>query len=610
MNEDTRARSPLSPTSLETPVVEDAAVFWNEFLGRLMGETEASMITVWIEDKAQWKRIRSAVSQTRRGGEEYVEFREAGEELVKQFGPDGSLETAFGSSGQARVVGRLFSGHQGSMRGAIFLLFLQPERVRLAKACGILKFAVVEPRTFDLSRRFETASNQVERAFRVVDAVSQILPRQRFAEAAITLCNTVATDLGAEQVFLGWEKGSVARVVAISRTESFNRKMALVELIEKAMDECLDQGCSVMVPAPGDADYVSYAHEEAVRKEPFGNLLSVPLQKEGQTIGVITVQRSASPFSKDEMERIEIISEMVSPRLGDLQRTDRWFGARICSGIKQLAGRFLGPTHTWTKIGAIAGFVLLCFLIFYQTAHRIEGSLLLRSESMANLTVPFDGYLAEVLVAPGDRVEEGQLLARLDEEEIRLERDAAAAELERFRREAERARVARETADMRIAEAMAGEALARFELANHRLRRTEIRAPVSGFILEGDLRERVDAPLRQGDLLFVLASTDDLLAVARIAERDVHFVRVAAPAELALVARPEERFRGTVEVLEPSGFPGEAGNQFTVRIRLDSRADWWRPGMSGVVKIEAGEKPLLWILTHRTVNFLRMYFWI
>jgi len=38
--------------------------------------------------------------------------------------------------------------------------------------------------------------------------------------------------------------------------------------------------------------------------------------------------------------------------------------------------------------------------------------------------------------------------------------------------------------------------------------------------------------------------------------------------------------------------------------------DWWRPGMAGVAKIHVGHRSFLWILTHRTVDFLRMFFWL
>jgi len=36
---------------------------------------------------------------------------------------------------------------------------------------------------------------------------------------------------------------------------------------------------------------------------------------------------------------------------------------------------------------------------------------------------------------------------------------------------------------------------------------------------------------------------------------------------------------------------------------------WWRPGMTGLCKLSTEKRTLFWILTHRTVDFLRMKLW-
>ena len=41
----------------------------------------------------------------------------------------------------------------------------------------------------------------------------------------------------------------------------------------------------------------------------------------------------------------------------------------------------------------------------------------------------------------------------------------------------------------------------------------------------------------------------------------------------------------------------------------DPAQDWWRPGMSGVCKIVAGRRSLLWVLAHHTVETLRLWLW-
>ncbi len=583
--------------------------FWNDFLGRMIRTTGSAMVLVLVGQGVDWKVIRRAMSGNCRRGEQTRIFEEAAPRFAGRLveGEGGVFELE--ADGSTRVVGRLFSGLAGGRSGAVFLLFPEPVDGLIARAEGLIGFAVDAPVAYDLKRQLVAMGGRLERLLAVVDGVAAILPRPRFRDAAITLCNRIAVDLGAELVFLGWSVSGSAKVVAISRTESFNRKMNLVEAVEKAMDECLDQEDPVTAPALPGSNLVNRVHAEATTAAGFGNMLSVPLKDGEETVAVVTVQRTGRPFDETELEKTALLADLVSPRLCALRRTDRWFGARIGAGARRWCAGIVGPTHTWTKVLALLGTVILGFLLFYKMPHRVEGSFTLKSDRLRNVPSPFDGYLAEVLVAPGDEVAEGQVLAHLDDEDIRLERDAAAAEVRRYEREAEMARVRRNSAEMRIAEAMAAEAKARLEVAEYRLARTTLRSPVNGVVLEGDLRERIDAPVRQGDLLFTLAPPGPLYADATVRERDIHRVWPDASGEIALVARPEERIPCQVTLIEPSAAPGEAGNIFTVRLDPLSQESWWRPGMGGVVKIDGEEKPLIHILTYRTVDFLRMYFW-
>ena len=52
-------------------------------------------------------------------------------------------------------------------------------------------------------------------------------------------------------------------------------------------------------------------------------------------------------------------------------------------------------------------------------------------------------------------------------------------------------------------------------------------------------------------------------------------------------------------------------NSFIIKAKFDEKSkQWWRPGMSGVAKVYVGERRVIWILTRRMVEFLRIYFWI
>ena len=129
-------------------------------------------------------------------------------------------------------------------------------------------------------------------------------------------------------------------------------------------------------------------------------------------------------------------------------------------------------------------------------------------------------------------------------------------------------------------------------------------------VMEGDLRDRLNAPVKQGDALFKVARLQTLYVEAEIDERDVHEVLGRTNGEIAFVSQPKLTYPVQITRIEPAAMPKKDGNFF--RIRCTFRGDaqpWWRPGMSGVCKLSVEKRSLYWIISHRTVDFLRLKLW-
>jgi len=60
----------------------------------------------------------------------------------------------------------------------------------------------------------------------------------------------------------------------------------------------------------------------------------------------------------------------------------------------------------------------------------------------------------------------------------------------------------------------------------------------------------------------------------------------------------------------PLGDAKDAENTFKVFAVLDEQPAFIRPGMAGEARIDAGHKRLVWIWTHRLVDFLRLKLWM
>jgi hypothetical protein len=144
----------------------------------------------------------------------------------------------------------------------------------------------------------------------------------------------------------------------------------------------------------------------------------------------------------------------------------------------------------------------------------------------------------------------------------------------------------------------------------YRLERSEIKAPFDGVVVEGDPRQRIGAALSAGDSLFRIARTDSLYVEAEVPERDIHETLDRVDGEIAFVSQPEHKFPVKVSLVESAAMPKEEGAVFIVRCDFpESAQEWWRPGMSGLCKINIGKRRLIWIFTHRTVDFFRMWLW-
>jgi multidrug resistance efflux pump len=214
-------------------------------------------------------------------------------------------------------------------------------------------------------------------------------------------------------------------------------------------------------------------------------------------------------------------------------------------------------------------------------------------------------------VEVGEEVEEGKLLLTLDTNDFLLEESAAIANQIRYLREAEKARAENTLAEMKIALALADQAKARLDLVRYHLSRAEVRASFRGVVVEGDLEELPGASVTKGDVLFKVSQIEKMYAELEVSERDIHEVSVGSSGEIAFVSQPQLEFPIILERIDPVAIAKkEEGNVFLVRgVFAEGIADWWRPGMSGVAKINAGNHSVLWILTHRTIDFLRIRFW-
>ena len=216
-----------------------------------------------------------------------------------------------------------------------------------------------------------------------------------------------------------------------------------------------------------------------------------------------------------------------------------------------------------------------------------------RAERLVTLKVETQGTVAEVLVLPGERVDSGQVLARLDPRPLDLAVREAEGALDEARTRltdaligdvaddtSAAARTRREGARMRSG--IAG-AEARLERARLDRERATIAAPFGGTV------DRVGVVAAQrvsvGEEVARLVDLGSLVIEASVLEHDLPYMRAGGQATVVPSASPDTRYRGTIVAVLPVVDTVTRAGRVLVRVRTaDGRL---RPGMYADVQLEA-----------------------
>ena len=452
--------------------------------------------------------------------------------------------------------------------------------------------------------------------FDMLSLVTDVVHQGEFLAAALSLVNGLVSRFGFSLVALVQVSQAQARLSALSHLDRFDRGSDFVKHLESAALEVLKQGRQLSWHDAktwlqlGDAS----GGTSALTLMPSATrMMALPLHDDaGEVKFVVLVTTDQTDFAQDRVDRIQFGLDIVEPRLEELHRQQRGWIQRSFERGQRWAKAWMGPEHLGIKAGGIAAFVLLFASLVVDWPYRVDATSEITTDATRVISAQFDGHIDEVMATAGDEVEAGTLLATLDNRDLIQQRLENENDLKRFEAEGSKAFAANALADAQISAARADQAKARIEQFNYMLSQSHCLAPFKGVVVEGERKDLLNAPVKKGERIFKIARVEGLYLSLYVSERDMRDVRVGATGTAALLSRPDQHIPFHLVAINPVGqVKGQEGNQFQIRAAMDQTAEaWWRPGMTGAAKIDTGNKPIFWVLTHRVVDFLRMKFMV
>jgi multidrug resistance efflux pump len=460
-------------------------------------------------------------------------------------------------------------------------------------------------------RQGEEDSKRLARVAIALDAVVVAQGERKLQATAMAVVNELATRLKCSRVSIGLIKRNRVRLLAMSHSAWFQKTSQLVAAIENAMEEALDQRGSVALPPVAAAGRrLAVAHRDLAAKAGVAAVASLVMTSRGRPIGTVTLERrEGEAFSGDEIAVGEAVAGLVGPVIEQKVDARCWFAGRLVDAAEEGLNQLVSPRRPALKLAAAAAVAVLSFVALAEGEHRVAAKAVVEGAVQRAAVVPFDGYVVESRVRAGDTVRKGDVVAALDDKDLRLEETRWRGEAAQLAQKYRDAAAKHDRATMGVLAAQATEAEAQLGLIEAKLLRSRITAPFDGVVVSGDLSQKLGSPVEKGQVLFEITPLDAYRVILEVDERDIAAVALDQHGQLVLAGLTREALGFKVSKITSVATAEEGRNFFRVEASLDQADVRVRPGMEGVGKVVAGERKLLWIWTHSLLDWLRLSLW-
>ncbi|MDX2422798.1 MAG: HlyD family efflux transporter periplasmic adaptor subunit [Amphritea sp.] len=262
------------------------------------------------------------------------------------------------------------------------------------------------------------------------------------------------------------------------------------------------------------------------------------------------------------------------------------------------------------RLYLLAGLLFLMFCLYLPVDHSIKSPVVVEGSVQRSITIPMDGFIKSIDVQAGELVKQGQLIASLDDADIRLQLDQLKNDVAVAEKQHRQALSQLNYAEAQQFSLQGDIAKIDIRLLQQKLNRLALRAPITGQIISGDMGRAIGSVVKQGQVLFEMAPVGQYRIVFEVDEADIRYVRSGDKGEILLTGLGNRAYPVVLDSVS-SVFTAQLGQRFyrvEGHIKGEGSSDI-RPGMKGFADITVGRKRLGEVLFGPLLQWLRFKTW-
>ena len=487
--------------------------------------------------------------------------------------------------------------------------------------------------------------SQLEEFTRVVHA--SLHPR----ETAYTIANEGRRLIECDRVSVAIRKGRKCHIEAVSGQDLFDKRSNTVRLLGRLATAVVDSDepmwytgdTSNMAPQVEDAvqEYVDESHSKTVAVLPLRRALVIDDESEldpnkrqepEPPVGALIVEQIEDSRVPEKMlHRVEVVTQHSSTALANALEHESLFLMPVWRTLGRAKWVVQGRTLPKTIGIAAAVVALLLWLVIWPADFELEAKGTLEPVLRRDVFAGVDGVVTEVLVKHGDKVTQGQLLARLRNTDLQVAITEVDGEITTINeqimsltRQLHDDRQLSPTDRVRLSgqlneaeKKMASKRLQR-KLYEEKAKDLDVLSPSDGLVVTWDLYNLlIHRPVQRGQVLMRVADPSGpwQLELQMPENRMGHIVKAQEElgkqdldVEYIVATEPDRRHQGKVTEIHGSAeVRGDEGNTVLIKVGGVEKADLpdLRPGATVNGKVYCGRRSIGYVWLHDFVAYIQ-----